>query len=86
MTTNSKNKTLMESEYKIMKWIDSVIKSCNTWDQITTAQRLVDNFKSKLEKSDYDKLLGLPMTISLEQKIYQKRKSLIEGNNLLINN
>ena len=37
--------------YKVKKWIDKVIKSCNTWDQITTAQRLVDNFKIRIEKN-----------------------------------
>jgi len=76
----------MKSNYEIKKWIEKVIKSCNTWEQITTAQKLVDNFKNKLEKTDYDKLLGIPLTVSLEQKINHKKKSLIEGDCLIIKN
>ena len=72
--------------YKVKKWIDKVIKSCNTWDQITTAQRLVDNFKIRIEKTEYDKLLGLPLTISLDENIRKQRLFLIENGNLIIKN
>lgn len=72
--------------YKVKKWIDKVIKSCNTWDQITTAQRLVDNFKIRIEKTEYDKLLGLPLTISLDENIKNKRRNLIEKESLIIKN
>ena len=72
--------------YKLKKWIDKVIKSCNTWDQITTAQRLVDNFKIKIEKTEYDKLLGLPLTISLDENIKKQRRFLIENGTLIIKN
>lgn len=72
--------------YKVKKWIDNVIKSCNTWDQITTAQRLVDNFKIRIEKTDYDKLLGLPLIISLDESIKNKRRTLIEKGTLVIKN
>ena len=72
--------------YKVKKWIDKVIKSCNTWDQITTAQRLVDNFKIRIEKTEYDKLLGLPLTISLDENIKNKRRNLIENESLIIKN
>ena len=72
--------------YKLKKWIDKVIKSCNTWDQITTAQRLVDNFKIRIEKTEYDKLLGLPLTISLDENIKKQRRFLIENGTLIIKN
>lgn len=72
--------------YKVKKWIDKVIKSCNTWDQITTAQRLVDNFKIRIEKTEYDKLLGLPLTISLDENIKKQRRFLIENGTLIIKN
>ena len=72
--------------YKVKKWIDKVIKSCNTWDQITTAQRLVDNFKIRIEKTDYDKLIGLPLTISLDENIKKQRRFLIQNGTLTIKN
>jgi hypothetical protein len=72
--------------YKLKKWIDKVIKSCNTWDQITTAQRLVENFKIRIEKTEYDKLLGLPLTISLDENIKKQRRFLIENGTLIIKN
>ena len=72
--------------YKLKKWIDKVIKSCNTWDQITTAQRLVENFKIRIEKTEYDKLLGLPLTISLDENIKKQRRFLIESGTLIIKN
>lgn len=76
----------MRSNYETKKWIDKVIKSCKTWEQTTTAERLVENFNLKLKDSDYDRLLGIPLMISLENSLKQKRKSLIEGSNLVINN
>jgi hypothetical protein len=72
--------------YKVKKWIDKVIKSCNTWDQITTAQRLVDNFKIRIGKTDYDKLIGLPLTISLDESIKNKRRTLVEKGSLITKN
>lgn len=64
----------MTENYQIKKWIESVIKSCNTWDQVTTAERLVENFKKQMEKKYYDKMLMLPFIVDLNYKIESKKK------------
>lgn len=76
----------MKSNYEIKKWIIGVINSCNTWDQITTAEKLVENFKKQMVKTDYDRMLFLPISIELEQRIISKRRDLVEGYNLILNN
>lgn len=76
----------MTNNYQIKTWIDSVINSCNTWEQVTTAEKLVKNFKDQLIKNEYDEMLHLPITISLDYKIDIKRRELIEGINSIINN
>jgi hypothetical protein len=70
---------------KTKKWIDKVIKSCNTWDQITTCEKLIDNFKTQMKNHDYDKMLFLPYIVDLEYKIDLKRRDLIKTNNILKN-
>ena len=75
----------MTEKYQIKKWIESVIKSCNTWDQVTTAERLVENFKKQMEKKYYDKMLMLPFIVDLNYKIESKKKDLVENNALIQN-
>jgi hypothetical protein len=75
----------MTENYQIKKWIESVIKSCNTWDQVTTSERLVKNFKKQMEKKGYDKMLMLPFIVDLNYKIESKKKDLIENNTLIQN-
>jgi hypothetical protein len=75
----------MAEKYQIKKWIEKVIKSSNTWDQLTTCEKLINNFKKQMEKDDYDKMLSLPFLIDLDYKIKLKRKELIEINNFLKN-
>jgi hypothetical protein len=75
----------MTENYQIKKWIESVIKSCNTWDQVTTAERLVENFKKQMEKKYYDKMLMLPFIVDLNYKIESKKKDLVENNTLIQN-
>ena len=75
----------MTENYQIKKWIESVIKSCNTWDQVTTSVRLVENFKKQMEKKGYDKMLMLPFIIDLNYKIESKKRDLIENNTLIQN-
>ena len=73
----------MSDNFKTKKWIEKVISSCNTWDQITTSQKLINNFK--MEKEGYDKMLMLPFIVDLNYKIELKRKNLIENNTLIQN-
>ena len=75
----------MTENYQIKKWIESVIKSCNTWDQVTTSERLVKNFKKQMEKKGYDKMLMLPFIVDLNYKIESKKKDLVENNTLIQN-
>jgi hypothetical protein len=75
----------MTENYQIKKWIESVIKSCNTWDQVTTSVRLVENFKKQMEKKGYDKMLMLPFIIDLNYKIESKKRDLVENNTLIQN-
>ena len=75
----------MSDNFKTKKWIEKVISSCNTWDQITTSQKLINNFKMQMEKEGYDKMLMLPFIVDLNYKIELKRKNLIENNTLIQN-
>lgn len=75
----------MTENYQIKKWIESIIKSCNTWDQVTTSERLVKNFKKQMEKKGYDKMLMLPFIVDLNYKIESKKRDLIENNTLIQN-
>ena len=70
---------------KTKKWIEKVIKSCNTWDQITTCEKLIKNFKIQMGKCDYDNMISLPYIVDLEYKITLKRKELVEISNAFNN-
>lgn len=70
---------------KTKKWIEKVIKSCNTWDQITTCEKLIKDFKIQMGKCDYDNMISLPYIVDLEYKITLKRKELVEISNVFNN-
>lgn len=70
---------------KTKKWIEKVIKSCNTWDQITTCEKLIKNFKIQMGKCDYDNMISLPYIVDLKYKITLKRKELVEISNAFNN-
>lgn len=70
---------------KTKKWIEKVIKSCNTWDQITTCEKLIKNFKIQMGKCYYDNMISLPYIVDLEYKITLKRKELVEISNVFNN-
>jgi hypothetical protein len=76
----------MKSNHQIKKWIERVINSCNTWDQVTSAEKLVDNFKKQMVKNEYDRMLYLPITVDLDHRISLKRRDLVEGYNQILNN
>ena len=75
----------MTEKYQIKKWIENIIKSSNTWDQLVTCEKLIENFKNQMKKEDYDGMLALPFIIDLKTKIDFKRRDLIQ-NNIVINN
>ena len=75
----------MTEKYQIKKWIEKIIKSSNTWDQLVTCERLIENFKNQMKKEDYDGMLSLPFIVDLKTKIDFKRRDLMQ-NNLVINN
>ena len=76
----------MSDNFKTKKWIEKVIKSSNTWDQLTTCEKLIQNFKNQMDRFGYDRMLALPYITDLEYKIQLKRTELIESKNLILNN
>jgi len=74
------------NNYQIKKWIDGVINSCNTWDQISVAERLVYNFKNQLIKQEYDIILQQPLLSSLDYNIEVKKRHLVEDCKSIFNN
>ncbi len=76
----------MTGNLKTKKWIEKVIKSSNTWDQLTTCEKLIQNFKNQMDRFGYDRMLALPYITDLEYKIQLKRTELIESKNLILNN
>lgn len=75
----------MSDNFKTKKWIEKVIKSCQTWEQLTTCEKLVKNFKSQMEKFGYDEMLSLPYITDLEYKIFTTRKNLINTSKTILN-
>ena len=76
----------MMNNYQIKKWIDGFINSCNTWDQISVAERLVYNFKNQLIKQEYDIMLQQPLLSSLDYNIEVKKRYLVEDCKSIFNN
>jgi hypothetical protein len=75
----------MSDNFKTKKWIEKVLSSCNTWDQVTTCEKLISNFEIQMKKEDYDKMLSLPFIVDLNYKIELKKRNLIENNTLILN-
>jgi hypothetical protein len=75
----------MTEKYQIKKWIENIIKSSLNWDQLTTCEKLINNFETQMKKEDYDGMLSLPFIVDLKTKIDFKRRDLIQ-NNIVINN
>jgi len=68
----------MSQNYKIKKWVEDVILSCITLEQVDAVENLVLNFKKKMKKDDYDYMLLKPFIIDLQYKVEQKRKEIIK--------
>jgi hypothetical protein len=75
----------MSDNFKTKKWIEKVIKSCQNWEQLTTCEKLVKNFKVQMKKSGYDEMLSLPFISDLEYKIFTTRKNLINTTTTILN-
>lgn len=75
----------MTEKYQIKKWIENIIKSSLNWEQLTTCEKLINNFENQMKKEDYDGMLSLPFIVDLKTKIDFKRRDLIQ-NNIVINN
>ena len=75
----------MTEKYQIKKWIENIIKSSLNWEQLSTCEKLINNFENQMKKEDYDGMLSLPFIVDLKTKIDFKRRDLIQ-NNIVINN
>jgi hypothetical protein len=75
----------MTEKYQIKKWIENIIKSSNTWDQLVTCEKLIENFKNQMKKEDYDGMLSLPFIVELKTKIDFKRRDLLYTNHITLN-
>lgn len=61
----------------VTKWIEKVIDSCQTWDQVRTASRLVSNFDRQLSKEKNYFIPSSNLTDILRYKIDEVRKKLM---------
>jgi len=75
----------MKTNYETKNWIENIIESSLTWNQLTTCERLVNNFKKKMEDDNFDKKLLDVLIYHLNSKIKKERKKIIE-NKLIIKN
>ena len=75
----------MKEKYQIKKWIENIIKSSINWEQLTTCEKLINNFETRMKKEDYDGMLALPFIIDLKYKIEVKRKDLLYTNHITLN-
>jgi len=75
----------MKKNYETKNWIENIIESSLTWNQLTTCERLVNNFKKKMEDDNFDKKLLDVLIYHLNSKIKKERKKIIE-NKLIIKN
>ncbi len=53
----------------VAKWVESVIDSCVTIEQVWSAQKLIRNFKIQLSCSNYKGMLRFDIIRPLEDKL-----------------
>ena len=63
---------------KVKIWIEKVILSCKTWDQIITSEKLVNNFQKQMEIDNFDKMLLEPYLIDLQNLIHLQKKEIFQ--------
>ena len=73
------------SEYygDVQKWVEKVIKSCKTYEQLTTAKRLVSNFDKQLFNKFPDmywQSFYYDVINPLESKLKNKQDELLNEN------
>ena len=64
----------------VSKWIEKVIDSCETYEQLTTAERLVSNFNKQLKIKQIEKYWRehfYNLISPLESKLKNKQEELL---------
>ena len=67
----------------VSKWIEKVIDSCETYEQTTTAERLVSNFNKQLKIKQIEKYWRehfYDLISPLESKLKNKQEELLNEN------
>ena len=67
----------------VAKWIEKVIDSCETYEQTTTAERLVSNFNKQLKIKQIEKYWRehfYDLISPLESKLKNKQEELLNEN------
>ena len=67
----------------VSKWIEKVIDSCETYEQTTTAERLVSNFNKQLKTKRIEKYWRehfYNLISPLESKLKNKQEELLNEN------
>ena len=67
----------------VAKWIEKVIDSCETYEQTTTAERLVSNFNKQLKIKQIEKYWRehfYNLISPLESKLKNKQEELLNEN------
>lgn len=67
----------------VSKWIEKVIDSCETYEQTTTAERLVSNFNKQLKIKQIEKYWRehfYNLISPLESKLKNKQEELLNEN------
>jgi hypothetical protein len=67
----------------VQKWVEKVIDSCETYEQTTTAERLVSNFDKRLFNKFPDmywQLFYYEIINPLESKLKNKQEELLNEN------
>ena len=67
----------------VSKWIEKVIDSCETYEQTTTAERLVSNFDKQLKRNHIEKYWRehfYNLISPLESKLKNKQEELLNEN------
>jgi hypothetical protein len=62
----------------VQKWVEKVIDSCETYEQMVTARRLIFNFEKQMNRNGVDRYVVLCITSMLETELKIKRQSFLK--------
>ena len=62
----------------VQKWVKKVIDSCETYEQMVIARRLIFNFEKQMNKNGIDRYVVLSITSMLETELKIKRQSFLK--------